>query len=109
MNGYRMGLFEIETHFEQLLNMLQEANIATEGLFLNADAGFDSQKLRNLCKKKASKPTSLSTPATDLLGIGINTLTINFTAAAHRLSELSRAWTAAKPCWCAMSAPAETG
>ncbi|MFB9055535.1 transposase, partial [Mariniflexile ostreae] len=31
---------------------LEKANIKVEGLFLNADAGFDSKDFRNSCEKK---------------------------------------------------------
>ena len=91
-NGYRMGLFDIETHFEQLLTMLEQADIAIDGLFLNADAGFDSQNLRNLCKKKAYRLTLLSIPVMALLGIGTSISTNNFTIAVLRLSGLLLEW-----------------
>ncbi|MCU0354035.1 MAG: IS5 family transposase [Cytophagales bacterium] len=52
LSGQHHDLFEIEAHFGQLLLMLQAAGIATDGLFLNADAGFDSQNLRQLCESE---------------------------------------------------------
>jgi hypothetical protein len=36
--------------FGQLCYLLQEADIKTEVLFLNADAGFDSKSFRCLCQ-----------------------------------------------------------
>ena len=32
-----------------MLRDIEKSNLNTEGLFLNADAGFDSQKFRDLC------------------------------------------------------------
>lgn len=50
--GGHHDLFNIETLFEELCGILSKAGINLKGLFLNADAGFDSQALRNLCKGK---------------------------------------------------------
>ena len=47
--GNQNDVFDIEKHFNDLLNMLHDADIRTNGLFLNADAGFDTKKLRSLC------------------------------------------------------------
>lgn len=44
--GQHHNLFQIKQVFEELCDLLQEAGIETKGLFLNADAGFDSQELR---------------------------------------------------------------
>ncbi len=33
-------LFEIEVHFEEITTTLENAKVAVEGLFVNADAGF---------------------------------------------------------------------
>lgn len=50
--GNHHDLFDIETHFEELMNPLKEAGIVIDGLFLNADAGFDSELFRNFCSEK---------------------------------------------------------
>lgn len=47
--GNQNDVFNIEEHFHDLLEMLHSADIRTEGLFLNADAGFDTKQLRSLC------------------------------------------------------------
>lgn len=47
--GNHHDLFEIEQVFGQLTGMLTEAGLEVEGLFLNADAGFDSEEFRRLC------------------------------------------------------------
>ncbi|WP_223816217.1 hypothetical protein [Adhaeribacter rhizoryzae] len=44
-----IDLYEIEAVFKQLCNLLKEEGVETEGLFLNADAGFDSAEFRSLC------------------------------------------------------------
>ncbi|WP_299762666.1 IS5 family transposase [uncultured Pontibacter sp.] len=47
--GNHHDAFEIEQAFGELTQMLSEAGLAVEGLFLNADAGFDSQEFRSIC------------------------------------------------------------
>ncbi|QNF31210.1 IS5 family transposase (plasmid) [Adhaeribacter swui] len=47
--GQHHDLFEIKQVFEELRELLKEAGIETAGLFLNADAGFDSQEFRQQC------------------------------------------------------------
>jgi len=49
-------LFEIEAHFEEITTTLEDAEIAVEGLFLNADAGFDFKELREKCEAKGIIP-----------------------------------------------------
>lgn len=49
--GNHHDLFDIEQVFAELLELLEEAGLETEGLFLNADAGFDSQEFRRLCSE----------------------------------------------------------
>lgn len=51
VSGAHHDLFEIEIVFRALCSLLQEAGIQTEGLFLNADAGFDSHVFRSLCSE----------------------------------------------------------
>jgi transposase len=50
--GNHNDLFEIQTLFNQLTQLLQEAGIDLKGVFLNADPGFDSQSLRKVCEQK---------------------------------------------------------
>jgi transposase len=50
--GQHHDLFNIEVLFEELCLMLTKGGIHIKGLFLNADAGFDSQVLRDKCKEK---------------------------------------------------------
>ena len=47
--GNHNDLFEIEKTVSKIVGTLIDALIAVEGLFMNADAGFDSKKLRVLC------------------------------------------------------------
>lgn len=47
--GNHHDSFNIETHFTEAIDMLRQAGISTDGLFLNADAGFDNNELRSLC------------------------------------------------------------
>lgn len=50
--GNHNDLYNIEVQFEVVTATLEEAEIPVEGLFLNADAGFDSKSFRELCDKK---------------------------------------------------------
>lgn len=50
-SGAHHDLYQIEVIFKEMLSFPEEAGIETEGLFLNADAGFDSQGFRNLCSE----------------------------------------------------------
>ena len=49
VSGAHHDLFEIERIFKELGDLLKEAGIKTEGLFLNPDAGFNSQSFKSLC------------------------------------------------------------
>lgn len=54
--GNHNDLFEIESHFQKMLADLQLSDISPDGLFMNADAGFDSKKLRENCQKMGIIP-----------------------------------------------------
>ena len=51
MSGEHHDVFEIEENVAKMVATLQRAGIATEGLFLNGDAGFDAQKMRETCER----------------------------------------------------------
>ena len=55
-SGNHHDLFEIEKHMDKLMEMLKNANISSEGLFLNGDAGFDSKKMREVCFQYGIEP-----------------------------------------------------
>ncbi|MBD3906062.1 transposase [Chryseobacterium sp. Ch-15] len=44
--------YHIEIYFDQITQTLNKAEIAVEGLFMNADAGFDAQNFRKHCESK---------------------------------------------------------
>lgn len=52
ISGNHNDLHNIEVQFEVVTGTLEEADISVEGLFLNADAGFDSKRFRESCDKK---------------------------------------------------------
>lgn len=54
--GQHNDLYNIKELFEELCQMLIKSGIDIKGLFLNADAGFDSQELRQICKDKEIHP-----------------------------------------------------
>tara|TARA_Y100001968_G_C19443028_1_gene763630 strand:- start:2674 stop:3132 length:459 start_codon:yes stop_codon:yes gene_type:complete len=50
VSGNHHGLYNIEVQFEEVMATLEQADIAVDGLFINADAGFDSKELREKCE-----------------------------------------------------------
>ena len=52
VSGNHNDLFNIEQTFEELTTMLEDDTISVDGIFMNADAGFDSQNLHQLCHQK---------------------------------------------------------
>ncbi|MEQ9445219.1 MAG: transposase family protein [Rhodospirillaceae bacterium] len=51
ISGEHHDLFDIEENVFKMIGTLQQAEILTEGLFLNGDAGFDAHKLRQICAR----------------------------------------------------------
>jgi transposase len=51
-SGNHHDLHDIEQLFEELCKVLQEADVDLSGVFMNADSGFDAQKLREKCSEK---------------------------------------------------------
>lgn len=56
VGGRHHDLFEIEKSFVKILEDLNQANISPNGLFLNADAGFDSKEFRAICIEQGIFP-----------------------------------------------------
>lgn len=52
MAGNHNDLYGIEVQFETVTGTLEDAGVCVEGLFMNADAGFDSREFRENCSKK---------------------------------------------------------
>lgn len=50
--GQHHDVFEIQSLFDEICTMLREAGISLDGLFLNADSGFDSNSFREACEKE---------------------------------------------------------
>jgi hypothetical protein len=50
--GNHNDLYDIELHVEEVFATLEEAQIPADGLFVNGDAGFDSQGFRAACAKR---------------------------------------------------------
>jgi transposase len=51
VSGNHHDLYQIEERLDELFATLKSANIRTDGLFVNADAGFDSKKFRDKCSE----------------------------------------------------------
>jgi transposase len=62
ISGQHHDLADIKTHFQELLYWLSSAEIGYNGLFLNADAGFDSQEFRKLCHQHQIEPNIAFNP-----------------------------------------------
>ena len=54
--GNHHDLFDIESHFQEIVEMADNAEVSLDGLFLNGDAGFDSAELRDICFKHGIIP-----------------------------------------------------
>jgi transposase len=50
--GNHNDLYNIEVQFEVITATLERADIKVDGLFMNADAGFDSKEFRRCCEAK---------------------------------------------------------
>jgi len=74
ISGNHNDLFDIEVQFEVVTATLDRADIKTEGLFLNADAGFDSKDFAGPVQEGTSMPTYVSTSATAVWMTGTNIL-----------------------------------
>lgn len=44
--------FEVQELFEQMCALLEQAGVDLRGVFMNADAGFDAQALREVCAER---------------------------------------------------------
>ena len=51
VSGNHNDAFELEKTMDKMLKGLRLCNISTDGLFLNADAGFDTEAFRKYCFK----------------------------------------------------------
>jgi uncharacterized membrane protein len=60
--GQHHDLFNMEVFFEELWLMRTKAGIHIKGLFLNADAGFDAQVLRDTGKEKEMEANIAGNP-----------------------------------------------
>ena len=49
VSGNHNDLFDIEKNVSKIIDTLKESEIEYKDLFMNADAGFDSRKLRKKC------------------------------------------------------------
>jgi len=52
ISGEHHDLYNIEETLEEIVALLDASDIEVKGLFLNADSGFDSKKLRDILYKK---------------------------------------------------------
>ncbi|MBD0333084.1 MAG: IS5 family transposase [Chitinophagaceae bacterium] len=50
--GNHNDLYDIQQLFKQMCALLEEAGIDLRGVFMNADAGFDAEDLREVCAEK---------------------------------------------------------
>lgn len=50
--GQHNDLHQVETLFSQMCELIKEAGIQLDGVFMNADAGFDAEALRKACSEQ---------------------------------------------------------
>lgn len=50
-SGAHNDLYNIEQIFKEMLEILEQAGISSQGVFLNADPGFDSEEMKTLCEQ----------------------------------------------------------
>ena len=60
--GQHHDLFEIQTLFNEICAILKQAGISLDGLFLNADPGFDSDLFKEACEKENIIPNVKPNP-----------------------------------------------
>ena len=60
--GNHHDLYQIDCHLDELFQTLEKAKIATDGLFVNADAGFDSKEFRGKCYEYGIIPNTAVNP-----------------------------------------------
>lgn len=60
--GNHHDLFDIETSFGELCALLEAAQISLDGLFLNADSGFDASALRADCFRRGIEANIAQNP-----------------------------------------------
>jgi len=52
ISGNHNDAYELKENVEQMIQSIEASDIAIEGLFLNADSGFDSKEFREYCVSK---------------------------------------------------------
>jgi transposase len=52
MAGNHNDAYKLKENFNNMLQMLEKSSVSTQGLFLNADAGFDTQEFRKFCNSR---------------------------------------------------------
>lgn len=62
MSGEHHDLYSIEDTLKEILNLLEESKIDYKGLFLNADAGFDSKRCRDFLQENEITANIKSNP-----------------------------------------------
>lgn len=62
VSGNHHDLYQVEDRMDELFQTLEKANIATDGLFVNADAGFDSKDFRRKCYEYGIVPNTAINP-----------------------------------------------
>jgi len=73
VSGNHHDLYQIGDSLSELFQTLEKANILTDGLFVNADAGFDAKEFRNKCSEYGIIPNTAINPRN-----GLNDETIIF-------------------------------
>ncbi len=95
--GNHNDLYEIEVRSEKVFATLEEVGIATDGLFVNGDAGLDLQGFRSACHKRGVIP-NVSYDERKGTWTGTSPSTKNFMEKGIPWKGLLPGWTASVPC-----------
>lgn len=60
--GNHNDAYQIRELFEQMCFLLRSAGISLKGVFMNADAGFDTEALRQVCEEQEIEANLASNP-----------------------------------------------
>ncbi len=99
-SGQHKDLYEIASIFKEMLDVLQQADINREGIFPNADPGFYSEEVKQLCEQNQTELNVKTNKRNRKQGTDeYNTLTMNFTNQELKLSMRMRGLMPSKPYW----------
>lgn len=77
--GNHHDVYDVENQMDKMLEDIKQSNIRTDYLFLNADAGFDTENLRDYCQRNELFANIDFNRRTEIYGTGKKSLIKNYT------------------------------